>query len=224
MPFLFRYSFPFLIETNYVSDGFHPETGDANTSFVFRISYTDPDNDLPKSDYPKVSIKKNGTDISGSPFKMSEVDSNDTDCTDGKIYQYSSTLEPGAYTYCFSAYDIYDTKATGSPTSENSGPTIISKPPEAKKAKIYHGVFKPGENEKTYISFNVSDVGETTIKVYDSLGREINELYRGTASIGLNTITWDGKDSDGNSVSSGVYIIRIEGPQISQQKKVVVIR
>jgi len=211
-------------ETNYTSDGLNPESGDISTNFVFRISYSDVDNDKSKSGYPRVHIKKGGTEITGSPFAMDEVDSGDTIYTDGKFYTYSLTLTRGVYTYYFEVYDIFDDKATGEPTDEKSGPAVIGKPPKTKEMKVYHGVFKSGENEKCYVSFNLEQAGETTIKVYNSLGREVKELYRGTANLGLNTISWDGTDENGSKVSSGVYIIRIEGPGIKQQKRVVVVR
>jgi hypothetical protein len=213
-------------ETNYTSDGLNPETGDTSTNFVFGISYSDADNDEPKSDYPKLHIKKGFpgqtvSEISGSPFIMNYVSGN---YNTGAIFSYSIKLEPGQYTYYFEAYDMYNAKATGEPTNEGSGPAVIGEPPETKEMKVYHGVFKSAENEKCYVSFNLEQAGETTIKVYNSLGREVKQLYSGTATPGLNTIPWDGTDGNGNKVSSGVYIIRIEGPGIKQQKRVVVVR
>jgi len=211
-------------ETNYTSDGLNPETGKPESTFTFRVKYIDTDNGAPKSGYPKVHIKRGGTEISGSPFTMNPVDSGDTNYIDGKLYTYSSTLAGGDYSYCFKVYDIYGTEATGEPISEKSGPVVIGKPPETKEMKVYHGVFKSAENEKCYVSFNLEQAGETTIKVYNSLGREVKELYRGTGNPGLNTISWDGTDKNGNKVSSGVYIIRIEGPGIKQRRRVVVVR
>jgi hypothetical protein len=206
-------------ETNYTSDGLSPETGKPETTFTFRVKYTDTDNGAPKSDYPKVHIKRGGKEITGSPFIMDAIDSGDTTYTDGKLYNYSLSLAGGDYTYYFEVYDIYGAKATGEPTIQKSGPVVIGKPPETKEMKVYHGVFKSGENEKCYVSFNLEKTGETTIKVYNSLGREVKQLYSGTATPGLNTIPWDGTDGNGNKVSSGVYIIRIEGPLELNSKK-----
>jgi len=213
-------------ETGYTSGGLDPETGDISTTFIYLVKYTDTDNDAPKSGYPKLRIKKgfpgqSGSEISGSPFIMNYVSGN---YNTGAIYSYSIKLEPGQYTYYFEAYDIYDAKATGEPINEKSGPGVISKLPETKEMKVYHGVFRSGENEKCYVSFNLEKAGETTIKVYNSIGREVKELYRGTATLGLNIIPWDGTDENGSKVSSGVYIIRIESPGIKQQKRVVVVR
>ncbi len=203
-------------ESNYIFDGLNPETGNNSTSFIFRIKYTDFDNDAPFALYPKVHIKKSGAEISGSPFVMAQVNAGDLIYTDGKLYSYSKTLNIGGsdYTYYFEAKDIYDAIATGTPLTEKSGLIIIGTGvpvPEVQKVKIYHGVFKSGQNEKTNVSFNLSAPAVITIKVYDSLGRKIKDLYKGTSTSGLNTIQWNGTNDSGQKVSSGVYAITIKG-------------
>ncbi|MGC9090052.1 MAG: CehA/McbA family metallohydrolase, partial [Caldisericia bacterium] len=112
-------------EVGYENDGLDPETGVSSTIFEYRVKYTDINNDAPKSGYPKVHILKEGSEISGSPFTMNEVDTSDTDYTDGKIYKYTKTLHAGDYSYYFEAKDIFDANATGEPTLAKSGPSII---------------------------------------------------------------------------------------------------
>ena len=209
-------------ETNYISDGVHPESGDRTTTFVFRVKYTDIDNDAPKSGYPKVHIKKGGVSIPGSPFSMTYVSGN---YNTGAIYTFSTTLSPGTdYTYYFEAQDIYGETAVGNPTIETTGPLyVIANPPVINEVKVYHGIFKIGK-EKTYIFLNLQEEDEVKIDIYDSTGKKVKKLYHGIASVGNNIFSWNGTDDNNNHVSSGVYIIRIETPKIKQQKKVVVIR
>ncbi len=120
-------------ETNYTADGLNPETGDASAIFIYRIKYMDIDNDAPLSGYPKVHIKKGGSEISGSPFTMTAVDAGDTTYSDGKLYTYSKTLTTVGtdYTYYFEAQDIYAAAATGAPTSAIDAPdvTAVNNPP-----------------------------------------------------------------------------------------------
>ncbi len=112
-------------EANYSTNGIYPLTGMYNTTFVYRIKYGDSDNDAPESGYPKLHIKKNGQEISNSPFSMSAIDNNDTTYTDGKIYSYSTTLAGGS-DYCsyFEAYDVKGSSATGQPVIEQDAPDI----------------------------------------------------------------------------------------------------
>ncbi len=89
-------------EANYETDGLDTETGSVNTTFVYRITFTDLENDLPEPGYPVVCIRIYSTHISGSPFTMDEADAGDTDCSDGKIYTFSKQLPLGInYRYYF---------------------------------------------------------------------------------------------------------------------------
>src|SRR3989339_2101773 len=95
-------------EAGYTSGGVSPEVGTSTNTYIFRVKYADADNDAPFSNYPKLHIKKGGIEISSSPFIMTEVDSNDTTCSDGKLYTYSTILSSGTnYTYYFEAYDVW---------------------------------------------------------------------------------------------------------------------
>jgi len=112
-------------EVGYESDGIEPSSGGTTTTFTYRVKYTDADNDAPLSGYPKVHILKSSSEISGSPFTMTEVDPSDTTYSDGKLYTYSTTLSAGTdYTYYFEAKDANNASATGAPTSSQTGPTV----------------------------------------------------------------------------------------------------
>jgi hypothetical protein len=209
-------------ETNYINGGVCPKSSSSTTPSVFRVKYIDADNDAPAAGYPKLYVKKGASQVTGSPFLMN--------CSGigylaGVICDYSTVLGPGDYSYRFEAYDIFNGLASGAPTAETGGLVSIGTDlPAAQEVKVYHGVFKPGENEKSHISFNTSAAAQITIKVYNTAGQMIRELFRGTSNPGLNTVSWDGKDTGGAIVSSGVYVIRVEGGGINQSKRVIVIR
>lgn len=209
-------------ETNYTGGGLYPLRGAATDNYVFRVKYTDADNDAPAAGYPKVNIKRGGAPISGSPFVMAYVSGADNT---GAIYSLSKTLASGDYAYSFDALDLYSGQASGAPFTEQSGPLVIGgELPPAQEVKVYHGVFKPGQDEKTNVSFNTAAPVTITVTVYNNVGRKVKEIYRGTSSPGLNNIQWDGRDSGGARVSSGVYTIKIEGGGINQSRRVVVVR
>ncbi len=109
-------------ETNYTADGLHPETGTSTTTFVYRVKYTDADNDAPKSGYPKLYILKGGTTV--QTLTMNYVSGN---YNTGAIYSNAITLSPGTdYTYYFEAYDVWNATATGTPTSSVTAPAVSS--------------------------------------------------------------------------------------------------
>src|SRR3989339_1898903 len=119
-------------EVNYISEGVYPVIGlPNNTTFAYRISYSDSDNDAPYSGYPRLYIKKGGTNIAGSPFTMTAVDPADVTYTDGKLYYSSRTLTSLGtdYAYYFEAYDIWSASATGTPNNSIDAPDVINNYP-----------------------------------------------------------------------------------------------
>jgi hypothetical protein len=106
-------------ETNYVSDGLHPESGGTSDSYIYRVKYADVDGDAPN--YVRVHIEKGGSDIIDSPFTMSYVSGSHTT---GAIYSYTKAglAEGSDYTYYFEAQDSQGNPAT--PTTELDGPDV----------------------------------------------------------------------------------------------------
>ena len=117
---------------NYTSDGIDPETGTIASTFTFRATYTDLDNNAPDtgSGYPRVVIKKGGSAIAGSPFTMTGLDGDST-YNDGKIYTTGVTgLSIGSnYTYQFEANDSLSGAATGAATLTLGSPVITNTVP-----------------------------------------------------------------------------------------------
>jgi hypothetical protein len=62
-------------------------------------------------------------------------------------------------------------------------------------------------NSESTISFNVIVTSNVQIKIFNSLGKEINLLLNKELSPGNYNILWDARDKFGNSLSSGVYLI-----------------
>jgi hypothetical protein len=123
-------SYPILSWTGeicYTTDGLNPDTGRPEDAYIYRIKYTDDNNNAPKPSYPKVHIKKGGVEIAGSPFTMVEIDPGDTTYSDGKLYTYSkSGLSLGTdYTYYFEAYDVWNAPASGDPTNPIDEPDVL---------------------------------------------------------------------------------------------------
>jgi flagellar hook assembly protein FlgD len=63
-----------------------------------------------------------------------------------------------------------------------------------------------------------------SLRVYNVSGRLIRTLVSGSAPAGPSTVTWDGRDSAGGRVSSGVYFYRLDNGQRSLTRKGVLLR
>jgi YVTN family beta-propeller protein len=62
------------------------------------------------------------------------------------------------------------------------------------------------------------------IKVYDNNGRYVTTVANGRFGGGEHTVTWDGKDVHGASVTPGIYFVRMETVKSSDTKKMLMLR
>ncbi|HQC58605.1 MAG TPA: T9SS type A sorting domain-containing protein, partial [Candidatus Syntrophosphaera thermopropionivorans] len=75
-----------------------------------------------------------------------------------------------------------------------------------KGLKIYPNPFNPEVN----ISFSTATNNNVKINIYNIRGQKITTLYDGKLSAGQHTFHWNGKDSNGRSAASGIYLLRVE--------------
>jgi len=216
-------------KTNYISDGLNPEVGYLNTDFVYRVKYTDRDNDAPGSGHPKVHILKGGSEIDGSPFIMSEVDSRDKTYGDGKLYTYTaSRLVPGTdYIYYFEAKDLWNTPAMGVPTSLLDAPDVepikFSGIGDVKIQGGKNGYVNPLKGEIARIHFWPSGPGTVDVEIFDLIGLFIWEKSKGVSGA-QDVIEWDCRNDKNDVVASGIYLVYVEGPGIKAMKKLAVLK
>ena len=79
-------------------------------------------------------------------------------------------------------------------------------------------------NPSTSVKFSVPSEGLVTVKVHDMLGQEITTLFSENVSAGVKTLNWNGKDNNGNDMSSGSYICRMTAGDFSQSVKMILLK
>ncbi len=79
-------------------------------------------------------------------------------------------------------------------------------------------------NPITFIRYNLSQAGLVNLKIYDLMGREIRTLTAGFEYAGARSVIWDARDNNGNLVSSGVYIYRLETAGQVQSNKLILLK
>ncbi len=65
-------------------------------------------------------------------------------------------------------------------------------------------------NSESTISFNINETSNVLIKIFNTLGKEINLLLDKELTPGKYSIFWDARDKFGNSLPSGVYLILLK--------------
>jgi hypothetical protein len=62
----------------------------------------------------------------------------------------------------------------------------------------------------TRIEFSLPQAGTARLDVFDARGRRIETLVSGSQPAGRQVVVWNGRDSRGSAVASGVYLIRLQ--------------
>ncbi|MBD3166299.1 T9SS type A sorting domain-containing protein, partial [bacterium] len=65
-------------------------------------------------------------------------------------------------------------------------------------------------NPSTVIPFNMAAAGEVQLKIYNVMGREVAKVASGLYTSGSHSVTWNGRNSQGAAVASGVYFYRLQ--------------
>ncbi len=79
-------------------------------------------------------------------------------------------------------------------------------------------------NPQTCINVTLSRESHTLVTVVDLAGRMLRELHAGFLSAGPHALTWDGADSHGQVLPSGVYFFRVVAGAESQSGKLTLVR
>ncbi|MBD3289093.1 T9SS type A sorting domain-containing protein [candidate division KSB1 bacterium] len=79
-------------------------------------------------------------------------------------------------------------------------------------------------NTITLVRYQLPAASQVTIDVYNVLGRRIRTLVDEVKEAGFYTVTWDGLDSDGFPVVSGLYFYRMHAGSFKTTRKMTVVR
>lgn len=95
--------------------------------------------------------------------------------------------------------------------------------PGLAETPLLHQNYPNPFNPSTTISFSLPEAGTPRIFIYNLKGQLVRDLCQDASyPQGKHSITWDGKDSGGNSVCSGIYFCRLSfGGQNSSRKMIL---
>lgn len=74
------------------------------------------------------------------------------------------------------------------------------------------------------IACTLKKPGQLEVAIFNIRGQRIRELLNGYHASGAHTVSWDGKDSGGRMVSSGVYLVRAVSQGGQKLRKVLLVR
>lgn len=80
-------------------------------------------------------------------------------------------------------------------------------------------------NPSTTISFSVSEVlSSVNIEIYNLKGQKVKTLVNEQLSVGLHSITWNGKDDSNKPVSSGIYFYKMRAGKYTASRKMILLK
>jgi hypothetical protein len=112
---------------------------------------------------------------------------------------------------------IWQAAGTGAkPSSDEAG----TRPEEFSLSQNYPNPFNPDCN----IDYAIPIDCQVRLSVYNVLGQKIRVLVDEHQSAGYKSVVWDGKDSQGQELTTGVYFYRIEAGNFVESKKMILIK
>ena len=79
-------------------------------------------------------------------------------------------------------------------------------------------------NPVTNIKFQLPQVSDVKLVVYNMLGQKIRTLVDGNKDIGYYNIQWDGKNENGRQVATGIYIYKFEAGNFIKSQKMILMK
>jgi hypothetical protein len=205
-----------------------PLRDDATASGVLRASYGDsgirilaPDGTIARSYYIGASGALGG---SGAYLEFRYDDCGlGPGCTPDQLYIVQDGIGQ------LQCYVDPEKKTVGAPVSSlgsfslRSGAPGTSMIADSKFLRVEPASPNPF-SETTAIRYEIRAPQPVAVTVYDIGGRQVASLRGGLAYPGVQSVTWDGRSSQGVKVSSGVYLIRVETPSGSLTAKMTLVR
>lgn len=93
-------------------------------------------------------------------------------------------------------------------------------PPKPMISRNYPNPFNPS----TTIAFSLPTAGKANLNIYNVKGQKVRDLGNPELTRGHHTVVWDGRDNRGQSVSSGVYFVRLSTAQGNSVRKILMLK
>lgn len=206
-----------------------PENGAWGDNFAFKVTYTDNENDLPLTGYPKVHIN-------GQSENMIENDPTDNDVTNGKLYEYvwtTSKTDVGDHSFYFYVEDNQGENARNPENDVYDGPKVGKKAvsitfelddsdPNLGENVTFSGFLKTvsdnegiaGENVILYEVLSDNTIKARSSVLTDENGNYVMSLNIPSKGIGAYLLKFPGSQYYEGAKTSRSYVNSIDKPLV----------
>jgi hypothetical protein len=102
--------------------------------------------------------------------------------------------------------------------------TDLTEDPQLPLTYLLHQNSPNPFNPSTSIAFELPDAEHVSLTVYNILGQKVITLVDEYLGQGSHSVRWDGRDSRGNSASSGIYFYRLQTSEFIDTKRMVLLK
>jgi flagellar hook assembly protein FlgD len=79
-------------------------------------------------------------------------------------------------------------------------------------------------NPTTKIAYQIANAVDVKLTIYNVLGQEIIRLVDQNQKAGRYELLWDGRDTNGKLISSGIYFFRLQAGEFVKTHKMTFIK
>ncbi len=79
-------------------------------------------------------------------------------------------------------------------------------------------------NPQTEIAYSIPEDSYVELTIYNIMGQKVKVLVNGYQSAGTRSVIWDGCDQSGERVASGIYLYKLQAGELTQTKKMSLLK
>lgn len=79
-------------------------------------------------------------------------------------------------------------------------------------------------NPATNINYELSQSTQVKLTIYNLLGQRVRTLLNQRQTLGYDTVTWDGKNEEGEVLAPGFYVCRLETQTFVQSRRMLMLK
>lgn len=79
-------------------------------------------------------------------------------------------------------------------------------------------------NPETMLAYDILEAGHVTLQIFNTVGQEVRTLIDETQSPGAYQVRWDGRNTLGQALPSGIYFYRLQAGEFVQIRKMTLVQ
>lgn len=137
-----------------------------------------------------------------------------------------SAFFQGTSTYRWSVQTADDSITVGSDTSEFHTPVVVGLTETVGLPTVFalHQNYPNPFNPSTTIKYDLPQTTKVVLKIYNLLGQNVITLVSKQQPGGYKSVIWNGRNSAGQFVGSGIYVYRIQAGDFVQSRKMLFLK